>query len=127
MGTMVKKVAKTAAKVEFPRSAISKKPRTFSIGGDILPKHDLTRFVKWPKYVRLQRSKMTLLKRIKIPPAVNQFAETLDKRHAGTLFRLLTNLKPESIEEKKAKLVIMAHDVVPIEVIVWLPALCKAR
>merc|ERR1712185_427154 len=165
---MVKKVSKgSTPKVEFPRSAVEKKPRTFSIGGAILPKRDLTRFVKWPKYVRLQRSKMTLMKRIKIPPAINQFAETLDKRHAGTLFRLLNNLKPESnaekkarlaeqagataagkgaakkkapvsvkmglnhvttlIEEKKAKLVIMAHDVDPIEVIVWLPALCKAR
>merc|ERR1712178_125915 len=31
------------------------------------------------------------------------------------------------IEEKKAKLVVMAHDVDPIEIVVWLPALCKAR
>merc|ERR1711918_64553 len=31
------------------------------------------------------------------------------------------------IEEKKAKLVVIAHDVDPIEIIVWLPALCKAR
>merc|ERR1712072_665889 len=62
--TMVKKVTKSAApRIEFPRSAVEKKPRTFSIGGDILPpKRNLTRFVKWPKYVRLQRSKMTLLK-----------------------------------------------------------------
>merc|ERR1711967_90823 len=166
--TMVKKGSKGAApKVEFPRSAIEKKPRTFSIGGDVLPgKRDLTRFVKWPKYVRLQRSKMTLLKRIKIPPAINQFTQTFDKKQASQLFRLLNNLKPETkterkarrneaadavasggkatskkpvcvkqglnhvttlVEEKKAKLVVIAHDVDPIEVIVWLPALCKAR
>merc|ERR1711981_145553 len=164
---MVKKGSKgTAPKVEFPASAIQKKGRTYSIGGDILPKRDLTRFVKWPKYVRLQRSKMTLLKRIKIPPAINQFAQTFDKRQASQLFRLLNNMKPETraekkerlaaqaeataaggatkdkkpvsvkmginhvtslIEEKKAQLVIMAHDVDPIEVIVWLPSLCKAR
>merc|ERR1712146_194616 len=165
---MVKKVSKgSAPKVEFPRSAVEKKPRTFSIGGAILPKRDLTRFVKWPKYVRLQRSKMTLLKRIKIPPAINQFSNTLDKRQASNLFRLLNTLKPETktekkerrdaqaqkvaaggehaaskkpisvkmglnhmsplVEEKKAKLVVIAHDVDPIEVIVWLPALCKAR
>merc|ERR1711881_797960 len=31
------------------------------------------------------------------------------------------------IEEKKAKLVIIAHDVDPIEIVVWLPSLCKAR
>merc|ERR1711990_1043178 len=157
---MVKKVSKAAApKVEFPKNAIEKKPRTFSVGGDVLPpKRDLTRFVKWPKYIRLQR--------IKIPPAINQFAQTFDKRQASQLFRLLNNLKPETraakkerlageaakmaagdksaskkpvcvkmginhvttlIEEKKAKLVVIAHDVDPIEIIVWLPALCKAR
>merc|ERR1719181_1935388 len=160
---MVKKVAKSAApRIEFPRSAVEKKPRTFSIGGDVLPKRDLTRFVKWPKYVRLQRAKMTLLKRIKVPPAINQFSNTFDKRQASQLFRLLNNLKPETrtekkerlkaeaaavaaggkasskrpvsckmginhvttlIEEKKAKLVVLAHDVDPIEIVVWLPSL----
>merc|ERR1711906_17473 len=165
--TMVKKGSKgTAPKVEFPASAIQKKPRTYSIGGDIVPKRDLTRFVKWPKYIRLQRAKVTLLKRIKIPPAINQFAQTFDKKQASQLFRLLNNLKPETktekkarrneaadavasggkatskkpvcvkmgmnhvtslIEEKKAKLVVIAHDVDPIEVIVWLPSLCKSR
>merc|ERR1712100_539956 len=165
---MVKKVSKAnAPKVEFPKNAIEKKPRTFAVGGDVLPpKRDLTRFVKWPKYIRLQRAKMTLLKRIKIPPAINQFAQTFDKRQASQLFRLLNNLKPETkaakkerlageaekmaagdktaskkpvcvkmginhvttlIEDKKAQLVVIAHDVDPIEIIVWLPALCKAR
>merc|ERR550514_495453 len=166
---MVKKVAKggAAPRIEFPRSAVVAKKRTFSIGGDILPKkRDLTRFVRWPKYVRLQRSKMTLLKRIKIPPAINQFSNTFDKRQASQLLRLLNNLKPETktekkerlaeqaekvagggkaaakkpvavkmginhvtslIEEKKAKLVVIAHDVDPIEIIVWLPSLCKSR
>merc|ERR1711966_616898 len=95
---MVKKVSKGAAKKEeFPKNAVEKKGRTFSIGGAILPpKRDLTRFVKWPKYVRLQRAKMTLLKRIKVPPAINQFQETFDKRQATQLFRLLNNLKPET-------------------------------
>merc|ERR1711906_36753 len=102
--TMVKKGSKgTAPKVEFPASAIQKKPRTYSIGGDIVPKRDLTRFVKWPKYVRLQRSKMTLLKRIKIPPAINQFAQTFDKKQASQLLRLLNNLKPETKTEKKER------------------------
>merc|ERR1711934_137832 len=169
LAIMVKKVAKggAAPKIDFPRSAVVAKKRTFSIGGDVLPQNrDLTRFVKWPKYVRLQRSKMTLLKRIKIPPAINQFSNTFDKRQASQLFRLLNNLKPESktekkeriaeqaqkvagggkgsakkptavkmglnhvttlVEEKKAKLVVIAHDVDPIEVIVWLPSLCKSR
>jgi large subunit ribosomal protein L7Ae len=29
------------------------------------------------------------------------------------------------IEQKKAKLVVIAHDVDPIEIVVWLPALCR--
>merc|ERR1712224_498900 len=166
---MVKKVAKggVTPKIEFPRSAVVAKKRTFGIGGDVLPqKRDLTRFVKWPKYVRLQRSKMTLLKRIKIPPAINQFSNTFDKRQASQLFRLLNNLKPETkteknerlkasadkaasgaksaakkpvcvkmginhvttlVEEKKAKLVVIAHDCDPIEIVLWLPQLCKLR
>merc|ERR1711924_318760 len=98
LAIMVKKVAKggAAPKIDFPRSAVVAKKRTFSIGGDVLPQNrDLTRFVRWPKYVRLQGSKMTLLKRIKIPPAINQFSNTFDKRQASQLFRLLNNLKPD--------------------------------
>merc|ERR1711966_276794 len=104
--TMVKKGSKGAApKVEFPKNAVEKKGRTFSIGGDIMAhKRDLTRFVKWPKYVRLQRAKMTLLKRIKIPPAINQFQNTFDKRQASQLFRLLNNIKPETRAAKKDRL-----------------------
>merc|ERR1712127_31985 len=163
---MVKKVAKkAAAKAEFPSNMIEKKGRTFSIGGDIRPSGDLTRFVKWPKYIRIQRSRRILYQRIKIPPAINQFKQTFDKRQAGQLFRLLNQLKPESkaakaerlgdaaakadgksaaskkpvcvkmginhvtklVEEKEAKLVVIAHDVDPIEIVMWLPSLCKAR
>jgi len=29
------------------------------------------------------------------------------------------------VEQKKAKLVVIAHDVDPIEIVVWLPALCR--
>lgn len=29
------------------------------------------------------------------------------------------------VESKKAQLVVIAHDVHPIEMVVWLPALCK--
>jgi large subunit ribosomal protein L7Ae len=30
------------------------------------------------------------------------------------------------VEEKKAKLVVIAHDVDPIELVIWLPTLCKS-
>merc|ERR1712146_671933 len=112
LATMVKKVSKGAApKVEFPKNAIEKKPRKFAIGGDVLPKRDLTRFVKWPKYIRLQRAKMTLLKRIKIPPAINQFSLSFDKRQASQLFRLLNNLKPETKAAKKERLAAQAEKI----------------
>merc|ERR1719457_435445 len=61
--------------------------------------------MKWPKYVKIQRQRRGLIKRIRIPPALN---------HVTAL-----------IEQKKAKLVLIAHDVEPIELVVWLPALCK--
>lgn len=32
-----------------------KRPKTFGVGNAPLPRRNLRRFVKWPKYVRLQR------------------------------------------------------------------------
>lgn len=50
-----------------------KKPKNFGIGQDIQPKSNLTRFVKWPYYTRLQRQRAVLSKRLKVIPANNQF------------------------------------------------------
>jgi large subunit ribosomal protein L7Ae len=142
-----------------------KNPRDFRIGRDIRPSPDLSRYVKWPRYVRLQRQRAILKKRLKVPPAINQFTNTLDKNQASSLLKLLSKYRPESkeekkrrltakakdeakgkavkdgdkpkvvkyginhvttlVEEKKAKLVVIAHDVDPVELVVWLPALCR--
>jgi len=142
-----------------------KNPKNFGIGQDIQPKRDLSRFVKWPKYIRLQRQKAVLQTRLKVPPAVNQFGQTLDKQTATQLFKLLDKYRPEDkqakkdrlkaraeakaagkedaptkrapvvrqgvntvttlIEKKKAQLVIIANDVDPIELVLYLPALCR--
>lgn len=59
------------------------------VGQDIRPKTDLTRFVKWPEYIRLQRQKVILSQRLKVPPAIAQFSHTLDKNTATQLFKLL--------------------------------------
>merc|ERR1719265_2058254 len=120
--------------------------------------------VKWPKYINLQRKKSILLKRLKSPPAVNQFNSTIDKNQASQLLRLLKKYSPETkeqkqqrvlgeakadgkeatgkkplvlkyglnhvthlIEEKQAKLVVIPHDVEPLELVVWLPALCRKK
>lgn len=77
---------------------------TVSIGQDIQPKTDLTRFVKWPEYVRLQRQKVILHQRLKVPPAIAQFSHTLDKNTATQLFKLLNKYRPETKQEKKARI-----------------------
>jgi large subunit ribosomal protein L7Ae len=138
------------------------KARSFNVGGNIQPKRDLTRFVRWPRYIRLQRQKQILMKRMKVPPAINQFNKTVSKPDALQLFSLLEKYRPETkvekkerllalaklgeeakpstdkpkvvkyglkhvtalIESKKAKLVIIAHDVEPLEIVLWLPTLC---
>jgi large subunit ribosomal protein L7Ae len=143
-----------------------KRPRNFGIGQNIQPKRDLSRFVKWPKYIRVQRQKAVLQKRLKVPPPINQFTQTLDKQTAVKLFKLLEKYRPESplakkqrlkklaeakankkeevapkkrpifiragtntvtklVEQKKAQLVVISHDVDPIELVLFMPALCR--
>merc|ERR1712054_355840 len=129
----------TAKKATGPTNPLFEKtPKNFGIGGAIQPRRDLSRYVKWPAYVRLQRQRKVLYERLKVPPAINQFTQTLDKSTAVSLFKLLTKYKPEgkdakkerltaiaAAKEKKASLVVIAHDVDPIEIVVWLPALCQ--
>merc|ERR1719220_2249707 len=125
------------------------RPRNFAIGQDIQPKRDLSRVVKWPKYIRLQRMKAVLQTRLKIPPAINQFHTTLDRQTATQLFKLLDKYRPETKQQKKERLReraearadgkgdaptkrapmvrhgVIANDVDPIELVLWLPALCR--
>jgi large subunit ribosomal protein L7Ae len=62
----------------------------------------MTRFVKWPEYVRLERQKVILNQRLKVPPPIAQFSHTLDKNIATQLFKLLNKYCPELKQEKKA-------------------------
>jgi large subunit ribosomal protein L7Ae len=106
-----------------------------------------------------------LFKRLKIPPAVNQFNRAANKPLAARIFKLLDKYRPEDakakrdrkrseatkrvkgekqkkaakpiqlhagintvtnlIERQKAKLVIIAHDVDPLELVLYVPTLCK--
>jgi len=161
-----KKAGAKSKKVRASNPLFVARPRSARIGGDVRPKgRDLSRFVRWPKYVRLQRQKKILLQRLKMPPSIHQFSRTLDKNQAAELFKLLIKYQPETkeaklkrleataaavagkdaaataapaatlkfglkhvtslIEKKKAKLVVIAHDVDPIELVLWLPALCR--
>lgn len=63
----------------FPKAA-----RDFGPGKDVLPKkRDLSRYVRWPRYVRIQRQKAILKKRLKVPPGLNQFTKTLNKNQGS--------------------------------------------
>lgn len=66
-----------------------RRPKQFGIGGAIPPKKDLTRFVKWPHVVRIQRKRRILKQRLKVPPALNQFTKTLDKNLGKAVIFLL--------------------------------------
>lgn len=107
--TVAGKSAKEQKKVVDP--LIQKKPKNFAIGGDIQPKRDLTRFVRWPRYIRVQRQKAILYDRLKIPPTINQFKSNfLDRQTAVSLFNLLNKYQPESKEAKNARLKQQAQD-----------------
>jgi len=168
-----KAVRKRVNKREMFKPLFEKRPRNFGIGQDIPPKREVTRFVRWPKYVVLQRQKRVLERRLKVPPTLNQFRKTLDTHTKNELFKFAAKYKPEGRKEKKkrlrgaaskaaaatkkdakkaadtsaaqkkrpeikfgiqrvtrliesgrAKLVVIAHDVDPIEITLWLPTLC---
>lgn len=161
----------TIAKVTTTKKEIVKnplilsRPKNFSIGQDIQPKRNLYRFVKWPKYIELQRKRAILKRRIKIPPPIHQFSQTLDRASTSQVLNLFQSYQPLSkqakkmlllhraqqrasdiatypdsdkptfrsgirevtaaIQQKIARLVVIAHDVDPIELVLYLPTLCR--
>lgn len=158
--------AQSAAPAKESNPLYERRPKSFGVGGAPPPKGaDLHRWVKWPRYVRLQRQRRVLTQRLKVPPALARFAKAADRNLAASAFKLLLKYRPEAKAEKKArlvgeaearasgaegakkkkpvvvkfglnhvtdlvesgkaKLVVIAHDVDPIELVVWLPALCK--
>ena len=167
---MVKKLKKPQEKPSKEKILTQKHPlsqpvpKNFRFGNDVRPRIVKSRFVKFPRYVQLQRQKRILIKRLKCPPALAQFFEPLDKDAANKLFKILEKYTPETkkekkerlkneakeekgkekkdgkkpivlkyglnhvtylIEQKRAKLVLIAADVDPIETVVFLPTLCK--
>jgi large subunit ribosomal protein L7Ae len=82
------KVAQKAS-VKDHKALFSSTPKSFAIGNNIQPVRNLSRYVKWPKYVRLQRQRSILYDRLKTPPSIAQFTRTLDKASAAELFKML--------------------------------------
>lgn len=52
------------------------------------PKRDVSRFVKFPQNVRLQRQRRILYQRLKTPPLINMFTKTVDKNTGEPLPRM---------------------------------------
>ncbi|EGV99591.1 60S ribosomal protein L7a-like [Cricetulus griseus] len=86
-----------------------KRPNNFGIGQDSQPKRDLTRFIKWPRYIQLQRQRAILYMSLKVPPAINQFTQALDQQTATQLLKLTHKYRPETKQEKKQRLLARAE------------------
>ena len=107
------------------------------------------------------------MKRLKVPPAVNQFNLAVNRDQTKNLLKLLKKYSPETkkekkarllakaqekvetnkaddstrprvlkfglnhvttlVENKKAKLVVIAADVDPVELVLWMPQLCRKQ
>lgn len=162
-----------AAKKEAPKkkgdvSRFVARAKNFGIGQAVPYKRDISRFMRWPRFVTVQRKKRVLQRRLKTPPALNQFTKTLGRTTRTEVFKLLKQYKPETraqrrarvkaaaeqksanpgktvatkaplqlttgvqevtrlIERQKAKFVVIANDVDPLELVLWMPALCRAH
>ncbi|MBZ3871977.1 60S ribosomal protein L7a [Sciurus carolinensis] len=143
-GAPVSAVVKKQEVKKVVNPLFEKRLKSFGIRQDIQPKRDLTRFVKWPSYILLQQQRAILYKWLKVPPAIKQFTQALDCQTATQLLQLAHKYRPETKQEKqqrllaqaekkaagkgdykKAQLVVTAPDVDPIELGVFLSALCR--
>lgn len=171
-GKETKKTAKPATKAAAPykkaASPFKARPKNFGIGQDVPYARDLSRFMRWPTFVTMQRKKRVLQRRLKVPPALNQFSKVLDRTSRNELLKLIKKYAPETrkarrdrlqkaaeekkkdpkktvstkaplavitglqqvtraIERKTARMVVIANNVDPIELVLWMPHLCRAN
>lgn len=170
-GAVAKKGGKKAEpakehKGNYFKALYTPKPKPPRGIGNPYHARDLSRYVKWPRYIRIQRQRKILYNRLKVPPAINQFTRTLDTNATNSLFKLAMKYRPEehqakrkrlveiakanvkgqalpdnlkkplsvvsganqvvkAIEAKQAKLVVIPHDVDPIELVIAIPTLCR--
>merc|ERR1712080_110917 len=105
------------------------------------PKRDLTHFVRWPKYIRLQRQTAKqifrlldkyrpedrIAKKERLRARAEARAQGKEDTPTKRTIRLQhgVNKVTTLVEKKKAKLVCIANDVDPIELVLFFPALCK--
>jgi large subunit ribosomal protein L7Ae len=136
-GSKPKKATEAPKKVKASDPLFPARPRTFQVGGDIRPagrdlkvppavnqftttigkNEAMTVFTLFNKY----RPDTTAIKKQRIKEAAagnetpkKQYQVKFGLKHVTTL-----------VEEKKAQLVLIANDVDPVELVMWLPALCR--
>ncbi|MED6116835.1 60S ribosomal protein L7a-1, partial [Stylosanthes scabra] len=108
-----------------------KRPKQFGIGGALPPKRDLTRLVKWPKTVQIQRKTKILKQR-------GYFLDylLLILHVATSLFKILLKYRSEGKAKKKERLLkraqaetegktVEAKKPTVLKYVIWLPALCR--
>ena len=78
-------------------------PKNFRHGNDIRPRIIKSQFMKFPRYVQLQRQKKILMKRKKCSPSLAKFFEPLNKDNFKKIFRIIENYSSESKKEKKER------------------------
>ena len=166
--TKAKKVEKAPKGNKTMPSKYVSRPKDFGVNRDVPFKRDISRFMRWPQFVTVQRKKRVIERRMKVPAAVNQFRATLDRSTRTNLFKLLAKYKPEGVKARKerlaalakaraaakgknvaskaplalttgiqevtraiergtARLVVIASNVDPIELVMWMPTLCRAQ
>jgi len=80
-------------------------------GKNLKAPKNLSRFVKWPKYIKIQRQRKLFSQKLKVPPSIFQFTRTLDKDLTRQVFNLLKKFQKKDtqqsekieIDEKKKK------------------------
>ena len=161
-----KKTAEVKKNPKTTASLFESRPKNFGIGQDVPYSRDLSRFMRWPTFVTMQRKKRVLMRRLKVPPTINQFTKVLDRSTRNEVLKLVKKYAPEcrkerrerlkkvasekaanpsktvntkaptavisgiqevtrAIEKKTAKLVLIANNVEPLELVLWMPTLCR--
>merc|ERR1711907_217900 len=66
-----------------------RKFKTSSASNILRSKQNLNRFVRWPRYVRLQRRRRFIHQTIKAPHVISEFYTTVDRDNSKAVFKLL--------------------------------------
>ncbi|XP_023084436.1 60S ribosomal protein L7a-like [Piliocolobus tephrosceles] len=78
-------VAKKQEARKVVKPVLEKRAKNLGIGQHTQPKKDLTCFVKWPCFIRVQWQRAVLYTWLKVLTVMNQFTQALDPQRATQL------------------------------------------